>query len=227
MNKNKILKSIIAFLIFQYSFLIQYFIVFLFHLSKEQIAKNDFLIIALSTVGSLIVSIIFFVIYRKDLKEDFKKYKENFKKDIDIALTCWGIGLIIMAVCNMILLYGLHSGGANNENMVQHYIKSVPYLFAIEVCFLAPFSEEIAFRKTLYDVFGNSKVFIIASFLLFGIVHVYSTAESLIDWLYIIPYGVMGASFAIAYQKTDTIFSSMSVHMIHNTLLFLLSVFTK
>ena len=227
MNKNKILKSVITYLIFHYSFLIQYLIVFVFHLSREQVAKSDFLVITISAASSLIISIIFYFLYQKDLKEDFKKFKENFKKDLDISLTCWGIGLVIMAVCNIILLQVFHSGGANNENMVQQYIKSVPGIFAIEVCFLAPFSEEFVFRKTLHDVFGNTKIFIIASFLLFGIVHVYPTAETFVDWLYIIPYGAMGAAFATAYQKTDTVFSSMSIHLIHNTLLFLLSVFTK
>ena len=82
MNKNKILKSIITFLIFHYSFLIQYFIIFLFHISREQVAKSDFLIILLSTSSSFIISIIFYFLYRKDLKKEFKKFKDNFKNVI-------------------------------------------------------------------------------------------------------------------------------------------------
>ena len=36
--------------------------------------------------------------------------------------------------------------------------------------------------------------------------------------------GIGGAAFAFAYYKTDTIFTSMTIHMIHNTLLILISI---
>ena len=51
-----------------------------------------------------------------------------------------------------------------------------------------------------------------------------SNASSLVDYLYIIPYGALGAAFAMAYSKTKTIYTSMSLHIMHNTCLFLLSV---
>ena len=45
----------------------------------------------------------------------------------------------------------------------------------------------------------------------------------MIDYLYIIPYGVLGGAFAIAYSKTESVFTSMTFHMLHNTAIFLLS----
>ena len=38
---------------------------------------------------------------------------------------------------------------------------------------------------------------------------------------------MFGAAFAIAYNKTDTVYTSMFYHMLHNTMAFLLSVFIK
>ena len=43
-------------------------------------------------------------------------------------------------------------------------------------------------------------------------------STSLIEILYIIPYGALGFFFAKAFYETDNIFSSISVHMIHNTI---------
>ena len=63
------------------------------------------------------------------------------------------------------------------------------------------------------------------SFLAFGIAHVSSMATTWVDWLYVIPYGTLGGAFAIAYYKTDTIFTSMSYHMLHNVLTFILILF--
>ena len=44
------------------------------------------------------------------------------------------------------------------------------------------------------------------------------------ELLYIIPYGGLGAAFACMYQKTNTIFTDISMHMFHNSALILLSI---
>ena len=48
-------------------------------------------------------------------------------------------------------------------------------------------------------------------------------AKTFTDLLYIIPYGALGATFAYAYYKTDTVFTTVTFHIIHNTILFLIS----
>ena len=50
------------------------------------------------------------------------------------------------------------------------------------------------------------------------------SAKTLVDVLYIIPYGALGGAFALAYYDTDTIFTSMTMHMIHNIVLSLVSI---
>ena len=125
----------------------------------------------------------------------------------------------------MMMIFLLKAGGANNEQAVQSLLSSLPAIMAIDICLLAPFNEEIAFRKTIKDVFKNKWIFVILSFLLFGGAHVISSAKTLTDYLYIIPYGALGGSFAYAFYETDTIFTSMTMHFIHNTILVLLSLF--
>ena len=129
-----------------------------------------------------------------------------------------------MMVSNLIITYVFHANGANNENAVQQLIEYFPAMMILTAGVLAPFNEEIVFRKTLYDIFDNKWLFAFFSFLLFGGAHVMG-GTSLVDYLYIIPYGALGGAFALAYYETKTVFTSMSFHMIHNIILVLMSIF--
>lgn len=220
-TKN-IFRSIGAFLIF---YLLPYLIIFLLKTCGFKFENTDAFRAILNTVFALITAIILFIIYRKELINDFITFKKDVIKNFDIGFKCWFVGLIIMMVSNLILNFILNAGGANNEQAVQSLLSSFPVIMAIDVCFLAPFNEEIAFRKTIKDVFKNKWIFVILSFLLFGGAHVISSAKTIIDYLYIVPYGALGGAFAYAYYETDTIFTSMSLHFIHNTILVILSLF--
>lgn len=223
-NILKIIRGILVFLLFNFSFIFQYFPLIIHNISVKDVANNLKVQVLLSTFSSFIVSIILLLIYRKELIEEFKKFKSNGIKGFDSGFKCWIVGLVIMFSSNIILAVIFKSGGANNENIVQSLISALPIIMGIDVCLLAPFNEEIVFRKTLYDVIKDKRILVSASFLLFGLAHVVGSAENIIDWLYIIPYGALGGAFALAYKKTDTVFTSMTLHMIHNTAIFLLSV---
>ena len=181
---------------------------------------------ALLTIFSdLALLLILFILYRKELRYEFKLFFSNWKRNIDTGFSCWIVGMIIMILSNSILIQVFHSDGANNEKIVQSMVDAAPVFMAFNVCLLAPIIEEIVFRKTLKDVFKNPIFFIIISFLTFGIAHVISMATSVIDWLYIIPYGALGGVFALAYYKTDSIWTTIFLHMFHNTLVFLIILF--
>ena len=44
------------------------------------------------------------------------------------------------------------------------------------------------------------------------------------DFLYIIPYGALGAAFAYINVKTDNVYSSILVHFVHNSILTIFSI---
>ena len=48
--------------------------------------------------------------------------------------------------------------------------------------------------------------------------------EALIDFIYIIPYAILGLFFALTVKETDNIFSSIIMHMIHNSLIIFMSL---
>lgn len=225
-DKTKyIIKGIIVFLIFYSSVYIQYIPIKLFNIDVKTMSNT--MTVVLSTFSSLVLFLIFFFIYRKDLKKDFKMFWKNKEEYMDVGIRCWILGLIIMFAVNYILNIILKAGGANNEKVVQTMIKSFPLLMIIDAGILAPFNEEIVFRKTLKDIFKNKWIFITLSFLLFGGAHVINSSKTLIDYLFIIPYGALGASFAYAYYKTNNIFTSITLHIIHNTILILISILIR
>ena len=222
-EKKNIIKSLCAFLIFYF---LPYIVIYgLRFLGITFDGIDDKTRVLLNTILSLMTAIILFMIYSKDLKDDLIKFKSDLIRNVDTGFKCWFVGLIIMMVSNLILNFVLNAGGANNEQAVQNLLSSLPAIMAIDVCILAPFNEEIAFRKTIKDVFKNKWIFVILSFLLFGGAHVISSAQTLIDYLYIVPYGALGGAFAYAFYETDTIYTSMTMHFIHNTVLVILSLF--
>ena len=129
-----------------------------------------------------------------------------------------------MISSNIILNLFLKAGGANNEQAVQSLISGAPWLMLILTGVIAPFNEEFVFRKALKDPIKSKWLFVITSALLFGGAHVISSATTFLDYMYIIPYGALGGAFALAYYDTDTIFSSIFMHMVHNTVLTIISV---
>ncbi len=219
-----IAKGLIVLIIFWYSTYFQLIPIKLFKLDISSLDNSTKII--LSCFSTLMCFIIFFFLYRKDLKNDFKLFMKNKEENMDIGIRYWVIGLILMIIINFILNFVLKTGGANNEHAVQKMIKTLPLIMLLDAGLLAPFVEEIVFRKTLKDIFKNKWIFVIISFLFFGGAHVISSAKVLTDYLYIIPYGILGGCFALAYYKTNTLFTSVFLHMIHNTILITLSIVT-
>ena len=219
-----IIKCIIIFCIFYFSKYLQYIPVKLFNINLETITPKMSAI--LSTFSTVILFFILFIIYRKDLKKDFKDFIKNKDDYLDVGIRYWIIGLIIMFVCNYILNIVLKAGGAANEKAVQTLIKSFPLIMIIDAGILAPFNEEIVFRKSIKDAINNKWIFYILTFLLFGGAHVIKSSNTILDYLFIIPYGALGVAFAAAYYKTKNVFTNISMHMMHNLILIVLSIIT-
>lgn len=224
-NIKGIIKGLLVIFIFYFSSLFKYIPIVLLKLDTNVISNDNSILILLSVFSALCVSFCIFIIYRKELISEFKIFKNNFLSCIDTGLACWVLGLVIMVASNLVLSYFFKSGGAKNEEAVQSLISAAPLYMALDVCLIAPFNEEMVFRKALRDISINKYLFIFLSFLIFGGAHVIGSASSIVDYLYIIPYGALGGMFAYAYTKTDSIYTTITFHMIHNTALFLISVF--
>lgn len=134
------------------------------------------------------------------------------------AFWYWGVGISIMLASNFILFFINNGAIAGNEKSVRELIDKAPLFMLYQTVFYAPLSEELIFRRSFKDVFKNKYIYVLISGLVFGGMHVISSASSMGDFLYIIPYSALGIAFALLYYDTDNIFTTISMHSLHNLL---------
>lgn len=163
-------------------------------------------------------------IFKDKLKKDFNDIKKNHKKYYSNCFKYWLIGIMIMMASNLIITFITNGGVANNEQAIRDMMSISPiYIFFSAVLF-APLVEELVFRQAFRYIFSSKILFIIMSAFVFGSLHVFSSMESFLDLLYIIPYGAPGAVFAYMLVKTDNIFVPMGFHFMHNGILVALQI---
>lgn len=167
---------------------------------------------------------ILFLIYKKKIITDFKNFVKDFWKNFEEAFKYYFIGAIIMVVSNLIITIFISDAVAGNEEAVREMIDSVPLYMIFSVSIYAPFIEELIFRHSIKDsvmCFGNSKLlkytYVFISGFVFALMHILGQATSILDYVYIVPYMSLGVAFSLLYSKTDNIFSSISMHCLHNT----------
>ena len=169
-------------------------------------------------LSELLLMIILFIIYRKTIIEDFKKFKKDINGNLELAFRYWTIGFSIMLISNLFISLILGKTISGNEEIVRNYIDSSPLLMAISTVIFAPINEELTFRKSLRDALKNKWVYALTSGIIFGGLHVISYINVPSDLIYLLPYSSLGIAFALLYYKTNNIFSSISTHTMHNLL---------
>lgn len=172
---------------------------------------------------------ILFLIYKDKIIKDFKDYVKKIGSNLELAFKYYFIGLIIMIVSNLIITLFFSNATAGNEEAVRNMIDQVPLYMIFSVSIYAPFVEEIIFRHSIKNAvlcYGDNKIikgiYIFISGFIFAALHILGQTTNAIDYIYIIPYLSLGIAFAALYAKTDNIFSSISVHMLHNTVTIIL-----
>ncbi len=172
---------------------------------------------------------LFIFLYRKQLKDEFIDFKKNYKKYFKENIKYWLFALAIMYASNIaIAAIKYYTTGvistAGNEETIRQTLAQAPLYIYVQAAFLAPIIEELTFRKSLRHVFIDNKVFLIASSLIFGSLHVFTSDMTFIDLLYLIPYCAPGFAFAYILIKTKNIFNTISLHLLHNTILMTLQL---
>ena len=211
---KKYTKTILVFTYYILFSLLIYVPLILLNINIDKMSDNDLYIYTVITQIILISSLLF--IYRKDMKVYFDDFKKNGKEHLKKGLKYWIIGLSIMITSNLLISILSPIKLAENEQSIRKVLEVVPLFIAFAAVIEAPIVEELLFRKSLFDVFSNKKIFVIVSGLLFGAFHIIGSATSIYSWLYIIPYAALGMSFAYAYVKTNNVITSICLHALHN-----------
>lgn len=218
--KNKILNKILMIFksIGMMLLLILFSTIFFSILNINPNNISDKMYVVYLTTSELILTVIYFAIYRKTLVNDFKEFKKDINGNLEFAFRYWAAGFAIMVVSNLFITVILGKTIAGNEETVRNYIGTAPILMAISTVIFAPINEELTFRKSIRDAINNKWAYVLLSGIIFGGLHVISYVSSPLDLVYLIPYCSLGISFALLYYRTNNIFSSISMHMMHNLL---------
>lgn len=186
-------------------------------------SKSQNMLIFINFVIDVLFMIILFLVYYKDIINDIRDFKENYKSYLKFSFKWWIFAFLFMYISNIIIFIIVKSN-ASNEEIIHSMVNKYPLYMLFQVSIMAPFVEEMLFRKSIRDIVSNKYLYIIISALIFGGLHVL-TSESYLEMLYIIPYGVFGGVFAYIYCKTKNIFSTITVHHVHNTIIILYYIF--
>lgn len=167
----------------------------------------------------LVYIVLLILMYKKEIKKGLVDLKKNFKSRASIMVNCWLIGCIIMFISSFLISFIIKKDVSTNEALVRESIKLAPIYMLFTCSIIAPIFEEMVFRNSLYGLIKKKWAFIIISGLAFGLLHIIGNYTSPLDFLYIIPYGAMGSSFAYLFVTTNNITLPIAIHMIHNTIL--------
>ena len=188
----------------------------IFNINLKSLSEKEYLIY--TVLFELVLLIIFIIIYRKTLSKNGKEYFKNFSENFKQSFKYWLVGFIVMATSNIIITFVLKQTIAGNEELVRSYIDTSPLLMIFSTVIYAPICEELTFRKSIKDAINNKYIYILTSGLLFGFLHIVSYINTPLDLVYLIPYASLGIVFATLYYKTNNIFSTITIHAMHNAL---------
>lgn len=232
-NQNKIENSLLyslisiglILLLLLWSYILMFFLA-IFGINYTNFSELGKIVYML--ISDLALLLILIKIYQKEIHHDFHNYfNHNLLENLKQSMHYWAVGLFIMIISNYIIAILTNGKLATNEESVRSLIQLAPWYMAFELIIYAPISEELIFRKSIRKITNNRYFYVFLSGLIFGSLHVISSLNSPIDLLYLIPYCSLGFAFALLYSKTNNIFSTITIHSMHNTLaliLYLISV---
>lgn len=167
-------------------------------------------------VSYAITIILFCYIYRDYLKKCRLEFKSDFKKHFINILVVYILLIIGMYISATILSKVMHITATNDE-LIRDQILSSPILMTLCSSILGPICEEFNYRLVLKDIFKNKKLAYATYSILFAFLHILASSN-LLETLYFIPYLFMSLAFGYGLYKTDNIYMSMIIHILHNSL---------
>ena len=229
MKKNTIVPIIIFIVLLIGMSIFPYIPITIFNLDINTF--SNFLKVLYSFACDLGWIIIIYIIYHKTINKDFKEYFKNFKENFSISIRYLIIGFVFMTISNFLINTFINPSLPANEDSIRTLIDMYPLYMLFSVAVYAPIAEEILFRKSIKDAvyaFKKNKftkyLYIFISGFIFAGLHIIGSTNSYLDYLYIIPYLSLGIAFSALYAKTDNIFSTITVHSLHNLVAIILYI---
>lgn len=183
---------------------------------NELVAVNVLLIAPLT-------SVVTYMLYKKVFANN-KKFSEIFSytKKINMKQIAKVILYAILPLIVSILISFIFKNDDVDNTSTETILHLNPIIAIIGSAILAPITEEFIFRGLLYDCYNKdnkSTAYPIVSGILFGILHVQSFNQSVINLLTpVLIIGFGGYCWARLYQKENNIILNILCHMLYNSI---------
>lgn len=173
-------------------------------------------VIILNLINNIFTIAFLFYLFYKDLINEFKVFKNNFKKCFGTGFKYYFVGILFM-IFSSLIISNFTGGTSANESSVRELLTTYPIFMLINISILAPLTEEIIFRKSLQPIIKNKWIRATISALLFGGAHLIASFPiRAVDLLFLLPYGSLGFVFSLMDSETNTTFTSITFHGLHN-----------
>lgn len=182
----------------------------------SQISKSAINLYSFSL--EMIIIIILYMLFEKEISEGIKDLKKNHEKYYFTHYKTYIIGLLIMMIANTVI--NLLGGGiSENETIIRNEFLISPIYTYVSAVFLAPIMEEMIFRFCFKAMIKNNIIYIIISGLIFGALHLSGLPVNYLYPIYLLAYAASGFAFSYMMGKTNNIFVSWGFHLMHNGIL--------
>ena len=177
-------------------------------------------VVIITSATEVILGVIIFALYSKELIKDKDIVKDNnlAKKITKYFCMFWIIKLISSVVMSALcVVCGFEVNVSENQEAINTYTTSAPILMLLTSSITTPIVEESIFRLGISKIIKNKYLFIIASGIFFGFLHIFPTnLEIVYALISSIPYVTMGMVLAYIYKKEDNIYYPMILHGLNN-----------
>lgn len=181
--------------------------------------QNNFLsVVQMLYCVPLVALAIYF--FKDDLKNDFINLKENFVKHrTTVLLGIFGCLALTGVVSQIYMWLGIEGDSANQEIINEVLLGPGWWPMVISVVLIAPFIEEMLFRKIFCGVCEHTCRFkpivtILASTILFALIHV----ADLENLKFIFQYIPLAFVITFSYHYSKNIYVPIAIHLLNNLL---------
>ena len=179
--------------------------------------KNSFIIYII--VDIIFITLLYFI-NKKYIDKCIKDFKKDIKKNGKNILLVTSILLLIEFIINYIIMKLTGTKITSNELLLNEANNKNLILLFIYVIITCPIYETMIMLLPYNNVKNRKAVFIFVS-IVFALIHL-TSASTLIDLLYLIPYLLMSFAFNYGYYKSNNILMSIIAHSINDLIVFVL-----
>lgn len=182
--------------------------------SSLRLSTTTSLIIKFSA-NFVLISIVAFI-YRESIKDNLKKFKNDWKRNVKKIALIFVLACAIFYVMKILIVLLFPDVVFEDATSLAKEFSKFPALLVISTLFYYPVIEELVFKRTFKELISNKWFFIIVTALLNASFQVLLSASNALSLVTILPNFMFYAALSYIYYETDNLLVAISVRVFYN-----------